>query len=114
MRCFWPVRFSPAQEKRPAILVFPGANSRDTHFYTHNIREVQQMSTGKAIKVGILDGPAGGCDFFCIRTSPLLSCRCLRADDLKHTLWALDGPEGEEEIVWVLFRKTSDTEFACW
>jgi hypothetical protein len=48
-----------AQEQKPTILLFPGANSRDTHFSVHNIREAQRTSTGKGVKVGILDHSFG-------------------------------------------------------
>lgn len=42
-----------------SVLVFPGANSRDTYFSLHKIREAQFSSKGKGIKVGILDHSFG-------------------------------------------------------
>jgi len=43
----------------PSVLVFPGANSRDTYFTMHNIREAQAISQGKGCKIGILDHSFG-------------------------------------------------------
>lgn len=40
---------------RHNLLVFNNANSRDTYFSIHNIRQAQEISTGKGIKIGILD-----------------------------------------------------------
>ena len=34
---------------------FPDANSRETYFTMHNLREAQEVSTGEGVKVGILD-----------------------------------------------------------
>jgi len=45
--------------KEPSVLVFPGANSRDTYFTMHHIREAQAISQGKGCKVGILDHSFG-------------------------------------------------------
>ena len=42
-----------------SVLVFPGANSRETYFTLHHIREAQAISTGKGCKVGILDHSFG-------------------------------------------------------
>lgn len=42
-----------------SVLVFPGANSRETYFSLHKIREAQLSSKGKGIKVGILDHSFG-------------------------------------------------------
>jgi hypothetical protein len=38
-----------------SVLVFPGANSRETYFTLHNIKAAQLLSKGNGIKVGILD-----------------------------------------------------------
>jgi len=37
------------------FVTFDDANSRDTYFTVHNVREAQEYSSGKGIKVGILD-----------------------------------------------------------
>ena len=42
-----------------SVLVFPGANSRETYFSLHKIREAQLNAKGKGIKVGILDHSFG-------------------------------------------------------
>lgn len=42
-----------------SVLVFPGANSRETYFSLHKIGEAQLSSKGKGIKVGILDHSFG-------------------------------------------------------
>lgn len=47
------------QRDEPSVLVFPGANSRETYFTMHNIREAQAISQGKGCKVGILDHSFG-------------------------------------------------------
>ncbi len=41
------------------ILVFPGANSRETYFTVHNIRPAYRITTGAGTKVGILDHSFG-------------------------------------------------------
>ena len=41
------------------ILVFPGANSRDTYFSVHNIHPAQDLTKGAGAKVGILDHSFG-------------------------------------------------------
>jgi hypothetical protein len=41
------------------ILVFPGANSRETYFTVHNIRPAHALSQGVGTKVGILDHSFG-------------------------------------------------------
>lgn len=41
------------------ILVFPGANSRETYFSIHNIRPVWEHTRGGGAKVGILDHSFG-------------------------------------------------------
>jgi len=43
----------------PSVLIFPGANSHDTYFTMHHIREAQAISQGKGCKVGILDHSFG-------------------------------------------------------
>jgi hypothetical protein len=42
-----------------SVLVFPGANSRETYFSLHKIREAQLSSKGRGVKVGILDHSFG-------------------------------------------------------
>jgi hypothetical protein len=42
-----------------SVLVFPGANSRETYFTLHHIKEAQAISKGKGCKVGILDHSFG-------------------------------------------------------
>lgn len=42
-----------------SVLVFPGANSHETYFSLHKIREAQLSSKGKGVKVGILDHSFG-------------------------------------------------------
>lgn len=42
-----------------SVLVFPGANSRETYFTMHNIKEAQAISQGKGCKIGILDHSFG-------------------------------------------------------
>jgi hypothetical protein len=39
----------------PQVLVFPNANSRATYASLHRIREAQEISRGRGVKVGILD-----------------------------------------------------------
>jgi hypothetical protein len=46
-------------EDTNSVLVFPGANSRETYFSLHKIREAQLSSKGKGSKVGILDHSFG-------------------------------------------------------
>jgi hypothetical protein len=41
------------------ILVFPGANSRDTWFTIHNLSAAHELSRGAGVKVGILDHSFG-------------------------------------------------------
>lgn len=41
--------------KQPHNISFENANSRDTYFTLHNVRQAQSISKGKGIKVGILD-----------------------------------------------------------
>jgi subtilisin family serine protease len=48
-----------AQEQPETILVFPGANSRETYFTIHNIREAHSITKGKGAKIGILDHSFG-------------------------------------------------------
>ncbi len=43
----------------PDVLVFPGANSRETWFSVHNLRAAQELSRGAGVKVGILDHSFG-------------------------------------------------------
>jgi len=43
----------------PHIIRFPNANSRDTYFTIHNIREAWEVSKGAGVKVGILDHSFG-------------------------------------------------------
>lgn len=43
----------------PPILVFPGANSRETWFSVHNLKAAHQLSRGAGVKVGILDHSFG-------------------------------------------------------
>lgn len=53
-----------AREKETQIdrIVFTDANSRETFFTIHNVRKAQTLSTGKGIKVGILDTCFGMAD----------------------------------------------------
>jgi hypothetical protein len=48
-----------AQQEVPNTLVFPGANSRETYFSVHGIRDAWTVSKGKGAKVGILDHSFG-------------------------------------------------------
>lgn len=41
------------------VLVFPGANSRETYFTVHNVRAAQKITRGAGAKVGILDHSFG-------------------------------------------------------
>ena len=41
------------------VLVFPGANSRETHFTIHNIRRAHEITRGEGVAVGILDHSFG-------------------------------------------------------
>lgn len=41
------------------VLVFPGANSRETYFSMHNLRAAHDLSRGRGVKVGILDHTFG-------------------------------------------------------
>lgn len=43
------------RQEVPFALVFPGANSRETWFSMHGVREAQALSKGAGIKVGVLD-----------------------------------------------------------
>jgi len=43
----------------PPFIRFPNANSRETYFTIHNIREAWEMSKGAGVKVGILDHSFG-------------------------------------------------------
>lgn len=40
---------------QPSRIGFQNANSRDTYFTLHNVKQAQSISKGKGIKVGILD-----------------------------------------------------------
>ena len=42
-------------EKPLDIITFPNANLRDTYFTAHNVKAAHKISTGKGIKVGIMD-----------------------------------------------------------
>jgi hypothetical protein len=42
-------------KQQPFNIVFENANSRDTYFTIHNVKQAQNISKGKGIKVGILD-----------------------------------------------------------
>jgi hypothetical protein len=42
-------------QNQPKFVTFSDANSRPTYFTVHNVQEAQKYSTGKGIKVGILD-----------------------------------------------------------
>lgn len=42
-----------------SVLVFPGANGRETYFTLHHIKEAQAISKGKGCKVGVLDHSFG-------------------------------------------------------
>jgi hypothetical protein len=42
-----------------SVVVLPGANSRETYFTLHHIREAQAISKGKGCKVGVLDHSFG-------------------------------------------------------
>lgn len=48
-------RMKEEKSKFPNTLIFKNANSRDTIFSVHNIKNVQQITKGKGIKVGIID-----------------------------------------------------------
>ena len=48
-----------AQEQPETILVFPGANSHETYFTMHNIRDAHAIAKGKGAKIGILDHSFG-------------------------------------------------------
>jgi hypothetical protein len=48
-----------AQEQSETILVFPGANSHETYFTMHNIRDAHAITKGKGAKIGILDHSFG-------------------------------------------------------
>jgi len=41
------------------VLVFPGANSRETYFTVHNVRAAQKITKGAGAKVGVLDHSFG-------------------------------------------------------
>ncbi|MEW6366125.1 MAG: peptidase [Acidobacteriota bacterium] len=41
------------------VLVFPGANGRESYFTLHNIAQAQNISRGRGIRVGILDHSFG-------------------------------------------------------
>jgi len=43
----------------PEVLVFPGANSRETWFSVHNLNAAHELSRGSGVKVGILDHSFG-------------------------------------------------------
>jgi hypothetical protein len=43
------------QVEVPFAMVFPNANSRPTYFTVHNVRQAQSVSTGRGVKIGILD-----------------------------------------------------------
>jgi hypothetical protein len=43
------------RQEVPFALVFPGANSRETYFSMHRIRDAQSLCKGRGVKVGILD-----------------------------------------------------------
>jgi hypothetical protein len=49
----------PAPAAAQDILVFPGANSRDTWFTVHNLSAAHELSRGAGVKVGILDHSFG-------------------------------------------------------
>lgn len=51
--------FRPTGDDPNSVRVFPGANSRETYFTLHQIREAQSISKGKGCKVGILDHSFG-------------------------------------------------------
>ncbi len=48
-----------AQERPETILVFPGANSHETYFTMHNLRDAQAITKGKGARIGILDHSFG-------------------------------------------------------
>ncbi len=48
-----------SQEQPETILVFPGANSRETYFTIHNIREAHSITKGKGARIGVLDHSFG-------------------------------------------------------
>ena len=52
------VRMMPRADV-PDVLVFPGANSRETWFSVHNLRAAHELSRGAGVKVGILDHSFG-------------------------------------------------------
>ncbi len=41
------------------MTVFANANSRDTYFSVHNVKTAHKISTGKGVKVGIMDWSFG-------------------------------------------------------
>jgi hypothetical protein len=49
----------PKGDDPDSVRVFPGANSRETYFTLHQIREAQAISKGKGCKIGILDHSFG-------------------------------------------------------
>jgi len=49
------VFFFVIKQSEVKYAVFKDANSRDTYFSIHNVGEAQTLSTGKGIKVGVLD-----------------------------------------------------------
>ncbi|MBI2837848.1 MAG: peptidase [Acidobacteria bacterium] len=56
----WPTLVAVLHAEDPkSVLVFPGANKRETYFTIHNLRAAQGLSTGRGIKVGILDHSFG-------------------------------------------------------
>lgn len=50
---------SPAGAGGQEVLVFPGANSRETWFSVHNLGAAQEAARGRGVKVGILDHSFG-------------------------------------------------------
>jgi hypothetical protein len=48
-----------AQDRADTVLVFRGANSHETYFTMHNIREAHTITKGKGAKIGILDHSFG-------------------------------------------------------
>ena len=53
------LKFRPHGDDPNSVRVYPGANSRETYFTIHQIREAQSISKGKGCKVGILDHSFG-------------------------------------------------------
>lgn len=41
------------------MLVFPGANSRETYFSMHNLGAAHELATGRGVKVGVMDHTFG-------------------------------------------------------